>query len=457
MTSRATEPTARVLVVDDNMATAELLQRQIAGAGFEVELAFSVHEAGEVLDRKPIDLVVTDFRMPGATGLDLVRHLRDHRPDVAAMVITGYASLQGAVEAVKVGAEEYLGKPFTEDELLGALRRTLEKLRLRRAARRPAPVGPPHGLLGESPAMAPVRSAVSRAAASSATVLVAGESGTGKELVARAIHYGGERRSAPFVAVNCAGIPEALVESELFGHVKGAFTGASTSRAGFLLTADRGTVFLDEVAEMSLATQAKVLRFLQERDVYMVGSSHPRHVDVRVIAASNKNLEQLVARKLFRHDLFYRLNVLPIALPPLRARGDDVLLLARHFASKFAGEQGREPPRFSDAALIALRAYDWPGNVRELENAMQRVLVMGDVDVIDVSDLPPALRFPLPREAPDVLRPLVAVEAEHVQRVLAAVGGNRTQAARILGIDRKTLRTKLAALDLPLDDELPPG
>jgi transcriptional regulator with PAS, ATPase and Fis domain len=283
---------------------------------------------------------------------------------------------------------------------------------------------------------------VAKAAPTCATVLISGESGTGKELIARAIHYGSPRAAAPFVPVNCSAIPESLLESELFGYVKGAFTGAHESRAGFFQTADGGTIFLDEISATSLSTQVKLLRVLQEREVCMVGSTRPRKVDIRVLAATNKDLPRLVEKQLFREDLYFRLNVITIALPPLRERGDDVLILIQHFARKFAGELGKRIPQFSDQALHVLRNYHWPGNVRELENVMQRLVVMTDSDVIEVADLPSLMRFSALRGS-GFNRTLAEVEAEYIHNVLDSVGGNRTRAAEILGIDRKTLREKL--------------
>jgi DNA-binding NtrC family response regulator len=300
----------------------------------------------------------------------------------------------------------------------------------------------PHGIIGQSEVMFEVFRAIGKAASTSATVLITGESGTGKELVARAIHYGSDRSSAPFVPVNCGGIPEGLLESELFGHVKGAFTGATTARAGFFHAADRGTIFLDEVSEMSLSMQVKLLRALQDKEICMVGSERPRTVDVRILAATNQELSALVANGVFREDLYYRLNVITIFIPPLRERGDDVLLLARHFAARFAGGMGRPPCRFSDDVLKVLRNYGWPGNVRELENVIQRLVVMTDGDVIDVPDLPSLMRFS-PLQGTGFTRTLAEVETEYVRNVLASVGGNKTRAAEVLGIDRKTLRQKV--------------
>jgi DNA-binding NtrC family response regulator len=438
----------RILVVDDVPDTLELIQRNLVAAGYQVFLAPGAQEAIRILDSTPIDLVITDLKMPQVSGLDLTRHVRENLKDTEVMMITGYPSIQGAVTAVKLGVQDYLTKPFTDEELLSAVQRTLDVLRARRGAqvapeRRPALPG----LIGGSGAMRAAFDAIAKAAATRATVLILGESGTGKELAARAIHYSSPRAAAPFVAVNCGSIPENLLESELFGHVRGAFTSAFESRAGFFQTADGGTIFLDEISDTSLAMQAKLLRVLQDGDIYMVGSSRPRKVDVRVVAASNKDLPALVKNNVFREDLFFRLNVITITMPPLRERENDILLLASHFARKFAEELGRPVPGFTDKALEVLSNYHWPGNVRELENVVQRVTVMTDGEVIDVPDLPSSMRFSVGRDV-GLDRTLAQVEAEHIRNVLASVGGNKTRAAEILGIDRKTLREKLRIHDL---------
>jgi DNA-binding NtrC family response regulator len=434
----------RILVVDDSPATMELLQRNLIASGYTTFAASNVAEAIKVLETTPVDLVITDLKMPGLSGVHLVRHVRENYSDMEVMIITGYPSVKGAVEAVKTGAEEYLIKPFTDEELLSAVERTLRKLHIRRTAHgsfQPKTFAL-HGLIGESRAMVRIGEFIAKAALTSATVLISGESGTGKELVARAIHYRSARASAPFVPVNCGAIPEELLESELFGHIKGAFTGATETRAGFFQTADGGTIFLDEISETSLAMQVKLLRVLQDRDVCMVGSRRPRKVDVRILASTNKNLSILVKKGLFREDLFYRINVITVELPPLREREDDIFLLTRHFAKRFAEELGRPVRGFSDSALQVLKKYHWPGNVRELENVIQRLVVMTDGDVIDVPDLPSLMRFSaLTPEAPN--RTLAEVEAEYIRNVLVGVNNNKTRAAEILGIDRKTLREKL--------------
>ena len=432
-----------ILVVDDTPETVEVLQRSLAGQGYRVYTASSVAEALVTLDALAVDLVITDYKMPGVSGLDLIRHLRENFSGTETVMITGYASIEGAVEAIKEGAEEYLAKPFTDEELFGAVQRALDKLRQRRLGRQlPRRTEQPYGLLGNSEGMRRVADMLKKAASTTSTVLITGESGTGKELAARAIHYYSRRASGPFVPVNCGGIPEGLLESELFGHVKGAFTGAIESRAGFFQTAEGGTIFLDEISELSLPLQVKLLRVLQDKEVCMIGASRPGKVDVKIIAATNKDLQGLVRTHAFREDLFFRLNVITISLPPLRERGEDILLLTHHFTAKLAQEFSKVQPRFSERALQAFMHYDWPGNVRELENIVHRVVVMTDGELIDVTDLPSLMRFSASRAYP-VERSLADVEREHIQRVLTAAGGNKTEAARILGIDRKTLREKL--------------
>jgi len=433
-----------ILVVDDSADTREVLQRNLEGEGYRVLCSPDVAGAAEVLDSTHVDLVITDLKMPKSSGLDLVQHVRENFRGSEVMMITGYPSIEGAVEAVKTGAEEYLAKPFTDEELISAVRRVLDKLNMRKSSRyAESLVLPlPQGLIGESKAMREVYGVMEKASTTSATVRIAGESGTGKELVARAIHYGSSRSSAPFVPVNCGAIPGELLESELFGHMKGAFTGATESRAGFFHAADGGSIFLDEISEASLSMQVKLLRVLEDKQVCMVGSSKPQKVDVRILAASNRDLRGLVEKGGFREDLFYRLDVIVVDVPPLRERGNDTMLLCHHFAARFAGELGKPTPQFSDNALQVIRNYYWPGNVRELENVIQRLVVMTEGELIDAPDLPSLMRFSALRKT-GLHRSLAEVETEHIRNVLASVDGNKTKAAEILGIDRKTLREKL--------------
>ncbi len=406
--------------------------------------ASSVAEAVETLSQEAPDLVVTDIKMPRVSGLDLVRHVRQNLQRTEVVVITGYPTVQGAVDAVRDGAIEYLAKPFTDEELFSAVERGLDKLEARLQTNTEQPGNWPEvqGMVGSSKAMQEVYRAISKASETTATVLISGESGTGKELVARAIHYAGPRAKAPFVPVNCGAIPDGLLESELFGYVKGSFTGANESRAGFFLTADGGTLFLDEVGDTSLEMQVKLLRVLQDKQVMMVGGRKGRTVDVRVVAATNKELFAMVRKGSFREDLFFRVNVITIDVPPLRKRDNDLLALARHFVVKYSEELNKSAPTLSDEAIDVMRVYSWPGNVRELENVIQRAVVMNDTDIIDVRDLPPHMRFTA-GGGYDLHRTLVEVETVHIKKVLSGVDGNKTRAAKILGIDRKTLREKL--------------
>ncbi len=439
-----------ILVVDDAVDTLEIIRRSLTSAGYQVFTASGPTEAIEILKSTVVDLLITDNKMPRISGLELIRHVRDNFKDTEIIMITGYATIEGAVEAVKHGVEQYLAKPFTNEELLNSVQKVLSKLHLRRSinGEEETQLNNFCGLIGQSPAMKKIYSDIGKAAVAPATVLIMGESGTGKELVARAIHYNSKHASGPFVPVNCGGIPEGLLESELFGHVKGAFTGAICSRSGFFQTAEGGTIFLDEIGEISLSMQVKLLRVLQDKEVCMVGASRPRSIDARIVAASNKDLNAMTEKDAFRKDLFFRLNVINITIPPLRERRDDVLLLANYFTSKYAKEYEKEPPVISDNAMEVLRDYPWPGNVRELENVIQRLTVMGDSDVIDVSDLPSLMRFSALRDT-GLDRSLSEVEAEYIRNVLVSVNGNKSRAAQILKIDRKTLREKIKKHNIP--------
>ncbi|MBN2351349.1 MAG: sigma-54-dependent Fis family transcriptional regulator [Spirochaetales bacterium] len=441
MSTRTKEKT--ILVVDDAIDTLEVIKRNLTDGGYRVFTAAHAAGAIELLDRARIDLVITDMKMPGVSGSDLIRHVRENHRDAEIIAITGYPSIQGAVSAVKTGAFEYLPKPFTDTELMDAVGKALDNLSLRQSIRSQlaARDGSPLGLIGESESMRQVFRAVEKAATAPATVLVSGESGTGKELVARAVHYTGARASAPFVPVNCGGIPESLLESELFGYVKGAFTGAFETRAGFFQTADAGTIFLDEISEMGLTMQVKLLRVLQDREVYMIASRRPQKVDVRIVASTNKHLPDVVKKGLFREDLFYRLNVISITLPPLRERGDDILLLIHYFVNRFSREANKPAIRFSTAAMHILKNYFWPGNVRELENLVQCLVIMAENELIDSCDLPSLMRFSANHRT-GFTRTLADVECDYIRNVLASVNGNKTKASKILGIDRKTLRDK---------------
>lgn len=441
----------KILVVDDVTATLEVIQRNLTSEGYKVFTAQNVYDAIKFLEATHVELIITDVKMPKVSGIDLVKHVRDNYKDIEIIVITGYPSIKGAIESVKAGAEEYLPKPFTDKELFTAVQRALDKRNRKIDAdtKKISEYFPTHGILGKSSVMRRVFKTIEKSASVSATTLITGESGTGKELVARAIHYGCERASAPFIPVNCGGIPESLLESELFGYVKGAFTGANETRAGFFQTADGGTIFLDEIGETSVNMQVKLLRVLQDKEVRMVGDSNSRKVDVRIIAATNKDLKSLIAKGSFREDLYFRINVITIDIPPLRDRGNDVLLLVNHFIPKYSKELGKPAPRFSDTALQVLKKYHWPGNVRELQNVIQRIVVMNDDEVVEVPDLPSLMRFSALRGT-GINRSLNEVEAEHIRNVLIGVDGNKTRASEILQIDRKTLREKMKRYNIDL-------
>jgi DNA-binding NtrC family response regulator len=437
------KPTERVsiLVVDDSPETVELIKRNLESIGHQIYTAGNVQSAVKLLGTLDVNLVITDLKMPGENGMELVRHVAENCKGVATLVITGFPSIQGAVESIKIGAEEYLVKPFTDDELFKSVERVLSKTRRDKKPVSQA-LNQSFGIIGESEGMIKVFNTIHKARSTNATVLINGESGTGKELVARALHYGGNAAGTPFVPVNCGGIPDALLESELFGHVKGAFTGANETRAGFFQTADGGTIFLDEISNTSMAMQAKLLRVLQEKEFYMVGSKKPCKVNVRVVAASNVDLMQLVRKGLFREDLYYRLNIISIDLPPLRERENDILLLMDFFLTKYVKELGKAPMKFSLKAVKALQEYAWPGNVRELQNLIHRLVIMADDHTIDTPDLPENFRYSASRTK-GLNRTLEEVEREYILDVLSAHKNNISQTALTLGIDRKTLRDKL--------------
>lgn len=433
-----------ILVVDDSEDMLEVLRRNLTLKGYKTYTVQSVPDAIKTLDSTKVDLVITDLKMPEVGGLELIKHIRANFKNIEVLVITGYPSIQGAVDAVKTGAEEYLVKSFTDEELFAAVQRAFDKLNARVATQVKSHFRNKtlQGIIGVSKAIQEVFNTIKKVSITSATVLITGESGTGKELVARAIHYSGTNVSSPFVPVNCGGIPEELIESELFGYLKGTFTGATETRGGFFHTADGGTIFLDEISNTSFSMQIKLLRVLQDKEVYMIGSKKPQKVNVRIIAATNVDLSDLVKKNEFRKDLYYRLNVLNINIPPLRERGEDIFLLIHHFANKFAKEVNKPKIQFSDKALQILKDYNWPGNVRELQNIVQRLVIMTEENIIDVPDLPSIMRFSALREK-GITRTLAEVEAEYINNVLANVDGNKTKAAEILGIDRKTLREKI--------------
>jgi two-component system, NtrC family, response regulator AtoC len=445
-----------VLIVDDDEDTRTLLFEGLKRRGFAVDMAASGAECLEWVRDHDVDVVVTDVQMPGLTGVQLCQQLRERHPHVLSMVLTGLGTYGTAIEAVRSGAYDYLTKPVKIDILIVALERAFEHLsvarevhRLRQAADLATPIPT---LIGTSPAIRDTSRMIRRVADVDATVLITGESGTGKELVARALHdLSPTRRSEPFVAINCGAVPANLLESELFGHVRGAFTDAKSSRAGLFLQAKRGTILLDEIGEMPLEMQVKLLRVLQQRTVRPVGGDEEVPFDARVITATNRDLETEVDEQRFREDLFYRINVVAIAVPPLRARGGDIVLLAKHLVQKIAGRGGKPAPVIGAEAARKLISYDWPGNVRELENCIERAVALCGAGEIEPSHLPAKVinhqpvRIELSTSEPTQMITLDEMERRYVRQVLASVNGNKTQAARVLGIDRRSLYRRLEA------------
>ncbi|MEQ9424844.1 MAG: sigma-54 dependent transcriptional regulator [Cyclobacteriaceae bacterium] len=431
-----------VLVVDDSHDMLELVRRILNEINLNPFVSDNVVDAIEVLENGQVDLVITDLNMPEVSGMQLIRYMSQHYPKIPVLVITGYPNVADAVEVMKMGALEYLIKPFTFEELQEAAENVLGKHKPDIPENDP-PMDSFHGIIGHSQPMQNLFKTIDRIKNNKVTVLISGESGTGKELVARAIHYNSNFSSAPFIPVNCGAIPEQLMESELFGHLKGAFTGASTTRVGFFQAADGGTLFLDEISNTSLNVQAKLLRAIQEKEVNMLGATKPQRVDVRIISASNADLAEMIETESFREDLYYRINVVTINIPSLRERKEDIPLLLDFFNQKFSKESAKQPLRFSKSILKVLQEYSWPGNVRELENFVQRMVIMNDIK-IDLSDIPPNMKMTSPTSLkPTSMLTLEEVEKQHINRVLAASGNNKTKAAKILGIDRKTLREKV--------------
>jgi len=433
-----------VLLVDDSRDMLELLRRYMNGMGLTPFTTNNVVDAIDVLEQGPVDLVITDLNMPEVSGTQLVRYVAQHFPRIPVLVITGFPDVQVAVEVMKQGAVEFLVKPVTETELRTAVEKVLG-MNTEEVADITSDILPTavHGIIGRSPGMQEVFRIIERTRTNNATILVSGESGTGKEVIARAIHYNSDRSTAPFLAVNCGAIPDQLLESELFGHTKGAFTGAVTNRVGFFQAADGGTLFLDEIGNATPAAQAKLLRAVQEKEVTMLGGTKPQSVNVRLISASNSDLNEMVRTGTFREDLYYRLNLINIQLPPLRERVEDIPLLINHFNAKFSKDMGKKPLRISASVLDVLQAYAWPGNVRELENFIHRLAIMKDTTVA-MDDLPDTMKMTGPQRPDDgAMLTLAEVEKQYIQRVLESTGQNKTKAAEILGIDRKTLREKL--------------
>jgi two-component system response regulator AtoC len=442
----------RVLIADDDDALRESLELVLSAEGYEVVSAPDGAAALALLEAQPVDVVLCDLRMPGMDGLELLPQLVRRLPGVPVLLMSAYGSADLAVEAMRRGAYDYLAKPFQPSELLLTLRKAREREKLRRTnqilQREVQRAVGERPIVAASPAMIHVLEIVERAAEFKATVLLQGESGSGKEVLARAIHAQSPRRDEAFVAINCAAIPEALLESELFGHAKGAFTGADRSRRGLFAEADGGTLFLDEIGELPLPLQAKLLRVLQEEEVRPVGEAKPRRVDVRVLAATARDLEVEVAGGRFREDLFYRLDVVRVKVPPLRERREDIPLLVDHFLGRTRESLGKAVRSIDDDALERLVDYAWPGNVRELENVLERAVILCRGERLAVADLPPNLTA-APAERRSASRDLSlrrarrALEARLIGEALEATGGNRTHAARLLGISHRALLYKL--------------
>jgi two-component system response regulator AtoC len=448
-------PRAKILVVDDDPSMAEMLDAYLRSRSFASSFVTSADQAFEALGEKDFDVVVTDLNMRGTSGLDLCTRVVENRPDIPVIVITAFGSLETAIQLVRAGAFDILTKPFELEEILISIERALQQKALREEVKRLKEIVASEDrsgeMLGKSLPMRKIYDLVDRVADADASVLITGESGTGKELAARALHQRSKRKNGPFVAINCAAMPEPLLESELFGHVKGAFTDAKKASPGLLVEAHGGTLFLDEIGELPLTMQPKLLRALETRTVRPVGGTVEVPFDVRLVAATNRDLESMVDERRFRDDLFYRINVVRVDMPPLRTRGDDVLLLAQTFLERFAARAGKKIHRLSSAVAQKLIAYAWPGNVRELQNGIERAVALARFEELSVDDLPERIRdyktshVLVVSDDPSELVPMEEVERRYVLRVLAAVGGNKTLAARVLGFDRKTLYRRLEA------------
>jgi DNA-binding NtrC family response regulator len=452
----------RVLIVDDDRGMCEMLEADLRLRGFECTWSTSPQAALQILKSAAFHVVLTDLRMPGMSGTELCERIVANRPDVPVVVMTAFGSLESAVAAMRVGAYDFVTKPIELDILALSLQRAVRHHVLQEKVKvlSQEVEGLKHfdDMLGTSDPMQELFDQVSRIADSEASVLITGESGAGKELVARAIHRRSRRRDQPFVAVNCAALPDALLESELFGHAKGAFTDAHAARKGLFLEAESGTLFLDEIGDFPLPTQGKLLRALEEQKLRPVGGDREQPFDVRIVSATNRDLETAVEEGRFREDLYFRVNVIQVEVPPLRARGGDILLLAQHFVRSFAARSGKQVAGLSDAVAAKLMNYSWPGNVRELRNVIERAVALTRYENLAVDDLPEKIRdyqssrMVIAGSDPADLMPLEDLERRYISHVLEALGGNKTTAARILGLDRKTLYRKLQQFNVVRQD-----
>ncbi len=460
---------SQILVIDDEASNRDALRLLLTSAGYAAQVASSGEEALEILQETPFEVIITDLFLPGVSGIDILKKVKEDTPYTNVILITGHASAETAVEAMKEGAFDYITKPFNFEKLKLLVSKALEKSRLvaenlylRQQLRGKYKFA---NIIGSSPAMQQVFSRMEKIVATDSTILILGESGTGKELVAKAIHFNGSRREKPFIAINCGAIPAELLESELFGHVRGAFTGAVAEKPGKFEVANHGTIFLDEIGTMPMPLQMKMLRVLQEQEIERVGSSRTIKLNVRVISATNANLEAQVKKGVFREDLYYRLNVIPILLPPLRERREDIALLARYFLQKTCREMDRPLMSLSPAAMHALEAYEWPGNVREMENVIERTVALGDGEVIERRDLPTAIgggngeelggRVACPRvpaEGLNLAGTVEQIERGIIRQALELSGGVKARAATLLGLNRTTLVEKIKRFGLEGED-----
>ena len=454
----------QILVIDDEAHNRQALTLLLSHSGYQVQSAVTGEEALEIMERKPFEIIITDLFLPGVSGIDILKRVKEESPYTSVILITGNASAETAVEAMKEGAFDYITKPFNFEKLKVIVAKAVEKSRLvaenlylRQQLRGKYKFD---NIIGNSLPMQQVFSRLERIVNTESTILILGESGTGKELVAKAIHYNSPRKDKPFVAINCGAIPADLLESELFGHAKGAFTGAVSEKAGKFEAADKGTIFLDEIGTMPMHLQMKLLRVLQEQEIERIGTTRKVKLNVRVVSATNADLEDQVKKGQFREDLYYRLNVIPIQLPPLRERREDIALLARNFLQKFCQEMDRSLMSISPAAMTALENYAWPGNVRELENLIERTVALTDNEIIEPQDLPPYIgeasdADPALASAPRITESGVNmpkiignIERTMIQQALELSNGVKARAANLLSINRTTLVEKIKRLKI---------